>query len=132
MNAKRDRAAATADRAAGYGASDTTPLWMTGIDHADVSRETFHLRDPRVERIVRLRLLSCAGWSHHEVSYCYGQINDNGRRFLAHVNLGDDWIKKAGPRAANKGHLIQLAQAAGRYAKGLGLLDNSVISILGD
>lgn len=111
-------------RTAGYGVAETNPLWMTGIDHAQVTRTTVKLSDPRLTRVTRLRLNTDDTWTEWEVSYCYGVLADGTQ---VHVDLmGYDRILKIGrgrrARVDNR-DLIRIAKLAGRYAKGIGLLD---------
>jgi len=112
------------DRAASYGAQQTNglidPTYHSRVDHS----RTYLLSDKEVVKIVRLRLI---GYNPREfpmwdVSYCHGQLAD-GR--IVPVDLGDYQLP---PRY--KGRLIELAKEAGRYAKGMGLIDDGVISTL--
>lgn len=116
---------ASADRAASYGANETNPLWMSEATHEniDYSEGDVPLSDLRITRIVRLRLLTDPGSPFYDISYCYGQLKDG--RYIR-VNLGDHMLPKRG----TKGRLIELAKEAGRYGKGLGLLDEGNWSIL--
>lgn len=110
---------ADADRHASYGVHATNPLWMTGIDHSQVVQETYKLSDRRVVKIERLRLLGDFGMPNWEISYCYGRLVTGE---LVHVDLGVDWIRKYGTKVG-VGDLIKIAKDNGRYAKGVGLLD---------
>ena len=88
----------------------------------DRSAGFISLSDPQLVRIVRLRLI---GWERSmpqwDVSYCYGEMAD-GR--IVDVDI-------PGPIDTRyKGHLVDIAREAGRYAKGIGLIDNDVISLL--
>lgn len=117
----------TSARLESYGVAETTPLWMTGINHADVERTTVKLSDPRLVRVTRLRLLSDDACPFWEVSYCYGLIKVDGVERQVHVDLGNDRVAKRGygrRATVDKGDLVRLAKEAGVYAKGIGLLDN--------
>ena len=106
-------------RYASYGVSEESPLWMTGINHSEVVQDTYLLSDARIVRIERLRLLSDFGLNWWDISYCYGRHIDGS---LVRVDLGVDRIGKIG-RGVNRGDLIKIAKANGRYAKGIGLLE---------
>lgn len=90
---------------------------------ADYSGLEVALNDPRLARIVRLRLLTDAGYPDWDLSYCYGVLKDGTK---CRVNLPVHRFS----RRNLKGALIDMARDAGVYAKGLGLLDESVISKL--
>lgn len=112
--------------AADYGVRESNPLWTSEATHenVDYSEGDVPLSDPRLVRIVRLRLLTEAGYPGYDVSYCYGQLSDG--RFVR-VDLGASFLS----RRTIKADLIGLAKEAGRFAKGLGLLDDvNVWSIL--
>lgn len=117
----REEMQAAHDRAASYGVHQTNPLldpdYHSTVDHS----RTYDLSDPEIVRITRLRLLTDPGCPFWDVSYCHGQHRD-GR--TVPVFLGASQL----PRRQLKARLIELAKEAGRYAKGMGLLDDDVIS----
>lgn len=102
-----------------YGVKESNPLWTSEVTHEDIN-ETVHLSDKRLVRIVRLRLLTEPGYPDYDISYCYGQL-DNGD--YCRVELGERCIS----RRNAMGDLIDLAKRAGRFAKGLGLLDREQV-----
>jgi hypothetical protein len=87
-------------------------------DHRPVA-----LADRNLVRIARLRLI---GWTRDfpqwDLSYCIGVMADGT---YCRVDLGRD---RFGTQF--KLQLIQAARDAGRYAKGMRLLDDGVISLL--
>lgn len=105
-----------------YGVNETNPLWVSEVTHETV-QDTVQLNDPRLTKIVRLRLLTEAYYPFYDISYCYGMLNDGTH---VRVNLDEHRIS----RRNAKGDLIAMAKRAGRFAKGLGLLDSSNWSIL--
>ena len=82
---------------------------------------TVGLADPRLARIARLRLLSDPGFPVWDVSYCYGELKD-GTKVRVQLPWG-----QFGKRTLKR-DLIKMATEAGVFAKGLGLLDDEVIS----
>jgi hypothetical protein len=114
------------DRAARYGVQETNPIANLGEDyHSTVDHSvTYRLSDPEVVKIVRLRLIGYNRFEYPrwDVSYCHGRLADGT---LVPVDLGDHQLP---PRY--KARLLELAKEAGRYAKGMGLLDDGVISTL--
>lgn len=87
-------------------------------NHAPVA-----LADRNLVKIVRLRLI---GWTRDlpvwDLSYCIGRMADGSYR---RVDLGRDQFG-----TQFKMQLIQCAKQAQRYAKGMDLLDDGVISLL--
>jgi hypothetical protein len=81
------------------------------------------LANPELVKIERLRLI---GWTRDfpqwDLSYCIGVMADGTHR---RVDLGRDRFG-----TQYKAQLIECARNAGRYAKGMGLLDDYVISLL--
>lgn len=92
---------------------------MDAIDYGDVRQ----LSDPELVKIVRLRLLTDPGFPYWDVSYCHGELRDGTP---VRVNLPVHQFK----RSNLKGQLIAMAKEAGRFGKGMGLLDDNVISKL--
>lgn len=109
-------------RIASYGVHETGPLWMSGISHDQVRHDLgkFSLADKRVVKIERLRLLTDRGFPWWDISYCYGRLATGE---LVNVDLGTYQIEKAGRGSVSKAHLIRIAKNAGRWAKGVGLLE---------
>lgn len=100
-----------------YGVNETSPLSESGIDHHDYAgAETLDLEDPRLVRVTRLRLLSEPGYPMWDLSYCYGATADGTP---VRVSLPVSRFPKSGLSRA----LVQMAKDAGRYGKGMGLLD---------
>lgn len=116
---------ATSDRLArDYGVQEENPLWMSEATHENVDyNEYVTLGDPRLTRIVRLRLLTDPGSPFFDISYCYGQLKD-GR--YVRLSGAPQSISRRNP----KGDLLAWAKEEKAYAKGLGLLDRANWSIL--
>ncbi len=111
-----------------YGVREDNPLCLApyGLEDLDETAGTIALSDRRLVRIDRLRLLGDSdGWAYPflDVSYCYGTLAD-GRH--VRVDLGEYTFPKRGLKRA----LVDCAKRANRYAKGLGLLDDGIISRL--
>jgi len=112
------------DLAVNYGVNETNPLWVSESNHKNVDfNEYVTLGDPRLERITRLRLLTEPGYPYFDISYVYGVLKDGTHVRIsgAPMHLGRKTIKR---------DLIAWAKEEKAYAKGLGLLDDSVWSIL--
>lgn len=110
------------DLAVRYGVDETNPLWASEATHNDITEWNVSLGDPRVKRIVRLRLLTEPGYPYFDISYCYAQLQDGSYvRLQSPMNLR---------RKAIKADLIAWAREEGVNAKRLGLLDDNNWSIL--
>lgn len=85
--------------------------------------EEVDLSDKRLSCITRLRLISDPGFPMWDLSYCYGVLKDgtNVRVHLPVYQFSKRNLKR---------DLVAMAQDAGVYAKGLGLLDDEVLSKL--
>lgn len=120
-----DMILAANDRAARYGVQETNPLGLSSHTHETVNWELgdIQLSDPRLISINRLRLLTEPGYPYYDVSYCYGTLADGTH---VRVDIGTTHLG----RRTIKSELIQLAKDAGRFAKGMGLLDEANWSIL--
>jgi hypothetical protein len=124
INSEAQAMMAAADRALAYGVNETNNIAFSEVSHKDIDHSvTLQLGDPNLARIVRLRLLSDPGFPFWDISYCYGQTKAGA---LVRVNLGTSQLTKRNM----KGDLINLAKAAGVYAKGLNLLNDDIISKL--
>lgn len=110
------------DLAVRYGVNETNPIWASEVTHETIT-DHCHLGDPRLERIVRLRLLTDPGCPFFDISYVYGVLKDG-----THVRI--DGAPSSLGRKTLKRDLIAWAREEGAYAKGLGLLDDSNWSIL--
>ena len=104
-----------------YGVVETNPI--TDEIHAfrEAIEHTVDFADPALDKIVRLRLLTDPGFPFYDVSYCYGTLKDGTP---VRVNLPLHQFPKRGLTRA----LVDMAKDAGKYGKGMGLLDN--LSIL--
>ena len=112
------------DLAVRYGVNETNPLWTSEATHENIDwDERSWLGDPRLKRIVRLRLLTEPGYPYMDISYCYAQLKDG--RF---VRL--DGAPMSISRRKPKADLIAWAREEGVNAKALGLLDEDNWSIL--
>jgi len=108
-----------------YGVYETngmTEHWHDFRENIDRSQRV-SLNDPRLARVVRLRLLTDPGFPYWDLSYCYGELKDGTK---VTVDLPVHQFRKG----QLKGDLIAMAKREGVFAKGLGLLDSSVISTL--
>lgn len=116
---------AASDRAARYGVHETNPLALSSHTHETVNYDLgdIPLSDPDLVSINRLRLLTERGYPYYDISYCYGTLKDGTH---VRVDLGASRLS----RRNLKGELIRLAKEAGRFAKGMGLLDEGNWSIL--
>jgi len=85
--------------------------------------ETVELDDPRLARIVRLRLVTDPGFPFFDLSYCHGQLRDGT---FVRVQLPQFQFSK---RELNR-ELIAMCKAAGVYGKALGIFDPEVVSKL--
>lgn len=110
----------TVDFRTKYGAWETN-----GLEDADgyfsVEREQVALSDRRLRRITRLRLISDPGHPYWDVSYCHGVLKDGTQVRVLIPELS--FLKRN-----LKGDIIAMAKREGVFAKGIGLLDDSVIS----
>lgn len=114
------------DRARSYGVRMDESLDSEQIAamHQVKREETVYWTDQRLARVTRLRLI---GYNRREyprwdISYCYGELKDGTpvRVQLPFYNLGKLWAAE----------IIKWARQEHVYAKGLGLLDEDVVSRL--
>ena len=107
-----------------YGVREDNPLGDANYTHSSVDfSEEVDLADSRLVSVDRIRFLTERDYPMMDLSYCYGTLQD-GRH--VRVDLGR-W--QFGKRTY-KSELIAEAKAAGRFAKGLGMLEANTISIL--
>lgn len=124
------------DRARSYGVRMDEPLGSVAeiaeqresVDHG----VSVWLDDPRLAKVVRLRLIGyCREYPFWDISYCYGQLKEGtditlaeGKNLVRVImpmhNLGKFWRKD----------LIAYGREAKVYMKGLGILDDDVVSKL--
>ena len=80
-------------------------------------------------KVTRLRLVSDAGFPAWDVSYCHGVLKDGTP---VTVQLPFSQIPKmtypCPTHGYGKGYIVSLAKKEKIFAKGLGILDNDVIS----
>lgn len=112
-----DAAQAAHDRSLAYGAYATNPLDARNVAIRENARTTVTLDHPDLVEVTRLRLLTDPGCPFWDVSYCYGSLRDGTP---VRVDIGVYQL----PRFGYKRELVKLAKASGKYAIGLGLLDN--------
>lgn len=114
------------DRARSYGVRMDESLDSAGIAEMRESvnhSESVQWNDPELKRVLRLRLIGCCReYPFWDVSYCYGELKDGTR---VRVDLPDHRLNRNW-----KAHLIALAKRDGVFAKGLGILDEDVVSRL--
>lgn len=100
-----------------YGATETNGLINPDAYHAEVDySRRVAFEDHDLVTIERLRLISDPGYPVWDVSYCHGRTRDGA---LVTVDLPRRTFPKRGLIHA----LVQMAAGAGRYGKGMGLLD---------
>ncbi len=118
-----DQLSANYDRNARYGVQETGNIAEFTEDFGrwlreDLSDETVALDDPSLVKITRLRLIGASReYPFWDLSYCYGQLADGTN---VRVELGEHRFG----RYSYKRELVELAKRAGRFGKGMGLLDN--------
>lgn len=114
------------DRARSYGVRMDESLDSAGITELRESVDhhvTVQWNDRDLKRVLRLRLIGCSReYPFWDVSYCYGELKDGTR---VRVNLPEYQINRNW-----KAHLIAMAKRDGVFAKGLGILDEDVVSRL--
>jgi hypothetical protein len=107
-----------------YGAVETNGLYPGQQQELlDMLDGQVEWNDPTLARITRLRLLSDPGFPYWDVSYCYGVLKDGTN---VRVGLPFHQLRKAKMKA----DIIEAAKRDGVYAKGIGILDDSIISKL--
>lgn len=104
-----------------HGVAETSPI--DGGTKALMDRaEKRVLWDEPGLKVIRLRLLTERGYPCFDVSYCLGMLKGEPVWIdLPFHNL---------PRRGYKKAIISEAKAEGVYAKGLGLLEDHVLSVL--
>jgi hypothetical protein len=120
----------TADRIASqYGVQESNPLPDGGHDWSLFEQDVYSLNRLQAEggKVVRLRMLTEAGFPFLDISYCHGRL-PNGR--MVHINITCGQPRKGRNSEPYMSDLIAWAKAEGVYAKGLGLLDPGNWSIL--
>jgi hypothetical protein len=117
-------AQAAQDRAIAYGANVSgMALGERDVWIRENANTTVGLGHPDLVEITRLRLLSDAGFPYWDISYCYGLLkatDEFPHGVPVRVLLDVYQLPKRGYRRV----LVELAKASGKYAKGIGLLDN--------
>jgi len=109
-----------------YGATETNGLaageMQAILDSIDEDRTTYW-SDPDLWRIFRLRLISDPGFPYWDVSYCYGTLRDGTN---VRVSLPFSQLPKRRWRA----EIVRYAKQDKVYARGIGILDETVVSML--
>lgn len=105
-----------------YGATETNGLVnaQEEINKVDFSRNVW-LDDPDLVRVTRLRLISDPGFPVWDLSYAWGEMKDGS---VVHLRFPVNQFSKRHLKA----DLIDMARSMGVFAKGLGLLDDGIIS----
>lgn len=105
-----------------YGAWETNGLEDGRAYHESVDyTEEVALRDDRLVRVTRLRLVSDPGHPVWDLSYCHGELKD-GR--TVQVQLPSTRFSKK----HLKTDIVTMCKREGVFAKGLGLLNDNIIS----
>lgn len=119
----------TSDRLArDYGVNEDNPIDCAAYDHTAVDYSDYvPLTDPRLASVDRLRLLTEPGYPYYDISYVWGTLRD-GR----HVRINTDrmHLERARPGKSLKAIIVEWAKEEGFNAKRLGMLTDSVVSIL--
>jgi len=102
---------------------ETNPITDDVVAVRNAIETTVALECPTLAKITRLRLVTDVGFPWFDVSYCYGELKDGTpvRVQLPYHQFSRKFLKR---------DLVQMCKERGLYAKGLGLLDDSVISKL--
>jgi hypothetical protein len=80
-------------------------------------------------RVTRLRVVSDRGFPYWDISYCYGVINgEHVRVSLPFWQIPKPYAPEAETNGYGRGFIVGVARDAGVYAKGLGILDQGVLS----
>lgn len=114
-------------RANRYGVQSTNVVdpaaWGEFLDSV---KGSCSLTDPKLVKIVRLRLLTDAGFPWWDISYCYGQLADGTYVSVSLMGIGQ--LRKA--RGGYRAHLVEIFREAKRYGRGMGIFDDGVISTM--
>jgi len=100
---------------------ETNPITPEMILFRESISETVHLTDPRLAKVDRLRLISDPDTPWWDLSYCYGTLH-NGDHVRIQMPV---WQF---PKTNLKRYIVEICKECGVYAKGLGLIDDEVIS----
>ena len=95
-----------------------------GAYHSAVSEtieETVDWTDKRLNKIIRLRLLSDAGFPAWDISYCHGQLKDGT---FVNVELPFPYGQLPKGKGKITKAILAAAKVDGVYAKGLGIFDS--------
>ena len=108
-----------------YGVQESNPFTaeLQAVRDAMRGSAPVDLADRALVRITRLRLLTDPGCPIYDLSYCYGELADGTP---VRVRLPQHQFPKRGVERA----LVAMCKEAGRYGKGLGILNPDVVSIL--
>lgn len=110
------------DRNARYGVVETGNIAEFTDDFGaflgTLSQQEYRLSDRELVKITRIRLIGCSReYPFWDLSYAYGELADGTP---VKVQLDQHRFGAYSYRR----ELVELAKAAGRYGKGMGLLDN--------
>lgn len=101
------------------GANEVNGLEKPAEYHQQVTHqieETVSWKDPRLARIIRLRLISDPGFPVWDLSYCHGELKDGTP---VRVDLPFYQV----PKRRMMSFILDHAKKDGVFAKGLGLFD---------
>ena len=106
-----------------YGVEESNPITDEIRAVRDSITDEVDLDDPQLYRITRLRLVTDPGFPLYDLSYCYGELVGGTpvRVRLPRHQFSRKFLSR---------DLVEMCKEVKVYAKGLGLLDPSVISIL--
>lgn len=100
----------------GFNGSEQAKAYHDAVTHRITDR--IQWTDPRLAKIVRLRLLSDAGYPAWDVSYCHGQLKDG-----SYVDVELPFSQLAKGRSISS-QIVAYAQRDKVYARGLGILSS--------
>ena len=104
-----------------YGVFQTNPIDDEVKQFRDEIVGECDFGDPTLVQINRLRLISDPGFPMWDLSYCYGTLANGDR---VRVHLPQHQFSKRNL----KRDLVEMCKSCGVYGKGIGILDEGVIS----
>jgi hypothetical protein len=102
---------------------DSVPAHIRNAEREQV----VDLTDPRLARVDRLRLITDPGFPWWDVSYAWGTLKDGT---AVRVSFPEFTPTRGKGRPSVNRQLVEYCRQRGVYAKGLGLLDPEVVSLL--
>ncbi len=107
-----------------YGNMEVNNIEHAGYDVRGFSpKEVVQLDDKRIDKVLRIRLVTDPGFGQFDVSYCHALLKDGTPVRVSIPPLPAKGTSESAARQA----IVQYCKQIGVYAKGIGILD--VISI---